>query len=109
MKLQRNGIDFIFLDRIYRIDEILFAFGKELFRPRPFYPDNPVDLVQFSFNKFLFRSDWTLAASGRAYTKLQLFRQDLSTALEADFQQDFQDFFGLVWRYAVHIVDPVRK
>ena len=50
-------------------------------------------LSNFLLKKFLFRSDWTLAASGRAYTKHHLFRQDLSTELEADFQQDFQDFF----------------
>jgi hypothetical protein len=34
VKLQRNGFDFIFLDRIYRIDRILFAFGEEFFRPK---------------------------------------------------------------------------
>jgi len=34
MKLLRNGIDFIFLDRIYRIDGIFFAFGEEPFRPK---------------------------------------------------------------------------
>jgi hypothetical protein len=34
MKLQRNGIDFIFLDRIYRIDGIFFAFDEEPFRPK---------------------------------------------------------------------------
>ena len=34
VKLQRNGFDFIFLDRIYRIDGILFAFGEESFRPK---------------------------------------------------------------------------
>jgi hypothetical protein len=50
-------------------------------------------LSNFLLKKFLFRSDWTLAARGRAYTKHHLFRQDLSTELEADFQQDFQDFF----------------
>jgi hypothetical protein len=32
IKLQRNGFDFIFLDRIYRIDGIFFAFGEEPFR-----------------------------------------------------------------------------
>ena len=25
------------------------------------------------------------------------------------FRQDYQDYFGLVWRYPVHPVDPVRK
>jgi len=34
MKPQRNGFDFIFLDRIYRIDGIFFAFGEEPFRPK---------------------------------------------------------------------------
>jgi hypothetical protein len=34
VKLQRNGFDFIFLDRIYRIDGIFFAFGEEPFRPK---------------------------------------------------------------------------
>jgi hypothetical protein len=34
MKLLRNGFDFIFLDRIYRIDGIFFAFGEEPFRPK---------------------------------------------------------------------------
>jgi hypothetical protein len=43
MKLQRNGFDFIFLDRINRIDGIFFAFGEALFGRRPFYPDDPVD------------------------------------------------------------------
>jgi len=28
VKLQRNGCDFIFLDRIHRIDGIFFAFGE---------------------------------------------------------------------------------
>ena len=45
-------------------------------------------------SKFLFRSDWTLAASGGARMKLHSFRQDL---------QDYQDFCGLVWLYPVHI------
>ncbi|CAB1081440.1 hypothetical protein D1AOALGA4SA_9093 [Olavius algarvensis Delta 1 endosymbiont] len=31
MKLLRNGIDFIFFDRIYRIDGIVFALGEEPF------------------------------------------------------------------------------
>ena len=34
MKHQRNGFDFIYLDRIYRIDGIFFAFGEEPFRPK---------------------------------------------------------------------------
>jgi hypothetical protein len=38
-------------------------------------------------------------ASGAARMKLHLFRQDL---------QDYQNFFGLVWLYPVHPVDPVR-
>jgi len=57
VKLQRNGFDFIFLDRIYRIDGIFFAFGEEPFRPKAVYPDDPVDPVQFSFkdeNPYLF-------------------------------------------------------
>ncbi|CAB1068442.1 hypothetical protein D1AOALGA4SA_346 [Olavius algarvensis Delta 1 endosymbiont] len=34
MKLLRNGFDYIFLDRIYRIDGIVFAFGEAPFRPK---------------------------------------------------------------------------
>ncbi|MGB9437077.1 MAG: hypothetical protein WCB15_03975 [Desulfobacterales bacterium] len=34
VKLQRNGLNFIFLDRIYKIDGIFFAFGEEPFRPK---------------------------------------------------------------------------
>jgi hypothetical protein len=34
VKLQRNGFDFIFLDRIYRIDGIFSAFGEEPLRPK---------------------------------------------------------------------------
>ena len=34
MRLLRNRFDFIFLDRIYRIDGIVFAFGEESFRPK---------------------------------------------------------------------------
>ena len=34
------------------------------------------------------------------HMKLHSFRQDL---------QDYQDFFGLVWLYPVHPVDPDRK
>ena len=42
-----NGFDFIFfLDRIYRIDGIVFAFGEEPFGRRPHYPNDPVDPVQ---------------------------------------------------------------
>ena len=86
MKFQRNGFDFIFLDRIYRIDGIFSPSARSPFGRRPFYPDDPVDPVQFSFKdenpflflsyfdlrflKFLFRSDWTLAARGGAYMKL---------------------------------------
>jgi len=34
-----------FLDRIYRIDGIFFAYGERLFGRRPLYPDDPVDPV----------------------------------------------------------------
>ncbi|CAB1077301.1 hypothetical protein D1AOALGA4SA_5091 [Olavius algarvensis Delta 1 endosymbiont] len=34
MKLLRNGFDFFFFDRIYRIDGMVFAFGEEPFRPK---------------------------------------------------------------------------
>lgn len=34
MKILRNGFDFIFLDRIYRTDGIVFAFGEAPFRPK---------------------------------------------------------------------------
>ncbi len=57
MKLQRNGFDSIFLDRIYRIDGIFSPSARSPFGRRPFYPDDPVDPVQFSFkdeNPFLF-------------------------------------------------------
>jgi hypothetical protein len=30
------------------------------------------------------------------------FRQNLLAKLKADFQQDYQNFFGLVWLYPVH-------
>jgi hypothetical protein len=56
MKLQRNGFDFIFLDRIYRIDGIFSPSARSSFGRRPFYPDDPVDPVPFSFkdeNPFL--------------------------------------------------------
>ena len=46
----------IFLDRIYRIDRIFFAFGERPFGRRPLYPDDPVDPVQLPFkdkNPFL--------------------------------------------------------
>jgi hypothetical protein len=36
VKLLMNGFDFIFLDGIYRIDEIVIAFGEEPFRPKAF-------------------------------------------------------------------------
>ncbi|CAB1079871.1 hypothetical protein D1AOALGA4SA_7572 [Olavius algarvensis Delta 1 endosymbiont] len=45
MKLQRNGFDFIFLDRIYRIDGIFSPSAKSPFGRRLFYPDDPVDPV----------------------------------------------------------------
>jgi hypothetical protein len=56
MKLRRNGFDFIFLDRIYRIDWIFSPSARSPFGRRPVYPDDPVDPVQFSFkdeNPFL--------------------------------------------------------
>jgi hypothetical protein len=40
---------FIFLDRIYRIDGIFFAWGERPFGRRPHYPDDPVDPVQLLF------------------------------------------------------------
>ena len=49
-KLQRNGLDFIFLDRIYKIDGIFSPSARSPFGRRPFYPDDPVDPVQLSFN-----------------------------------------------------------
>ena len=70
MKLQRNGFDFIFLDpdgmgRKDSIGQARFTGLTRFFSPsarspfgrRPFYPDDPVDPVQFSFkdeNPFLF-------------------------------------------------------
>jgi hypothetical protein len=51
-----NGFDFIFLDRIYRIDGIFLPPARSPFGRRPVYPDDPVDPVQFSFkdeNPFL--------------------------------------------------------
>jgi hypothetical protein len=44
----RNGFDFIFLDRIYRI---FFACGERPFGRRPLDPDDPVDPVQLLFKK----------------------------------------------------------
>ena len=41
-----NGFDFIFLDRIYRIDGIFSPSARSPFGRRPFYPDDP---VQFCF------------------------------------------------------------
>jgi len=49
----RNGFDFIFLDRIYRIDGIFFACGERPFGRRPLDPDDPVDHVQLLFKKLL--------------------------------------------------------
>ena len=49
-------IRFSFLDRIYRIDGIFSPSARSPFGRRPFYPDDPVDPVQFSFkdeNPFL--------------------------------------------------------
>jgi len=53
----RNGFDFYFLDRIYRIDGIFFACGERPFGRRPLYPDDPVDPVQLLYkdkNPFFF-------------------------------------------------------
>ena len=55
--------------------------------------------------RFLFRSDWTLAARDGAYMK-HSFRQDLSAKLKADFQQDYQDFFVLVGSATVPTIFP---
>ena len=55
----RNGFDFIFLDRIYRIDGIFFACGERPFGQWPLDSDDPVDPVQLLFknkNLFLFFS-----------------------------------------------------
>ena len=60
MKLQRNGFDLIFLDRI---DGIFSPSARSPFGRRPFYPDDPVDPVQFSFkdeNQFLLLSYFDL-------------------------------------------------
>ena len=53
MKLQRNGFDFIFLDRIYRIDGIFSPSARSPFGRRPFYPDDPVDLPARAFTHCL--------------------------------------------------------
>jgi len=46
VKLQEEWIRFfIFLDRIYWINGIFFAYGERPFGRRPLYPDNPVDPV----------------------------------------------------------------
>ena len=47
-----GGMDsmFIFLDRIYRINEIFSACGERPFGRRPFCPDDPADPVQLLFN-----------------------------------------------------------
>jgi hypothetical protein len=42
-----DSIFLFFLDRIYRIDGIFFAYGETPFGRRPLYPDDPVDPVQF--------------------------------------------------------------
>ena len=52
--------------------------------------------------RFLFRSDWTLAASAVAYMKLHSFGQDLQDL------QDYQDYFGPVYLHPVQPVDLVR-
>jgi hypothetical protein len=67
VKLQRNGFDFIFLDRIYRIDQINSPSARSPFGRRPFYPDDPVDPVQFSF-----KDDYPFlkSSSGGARVKL---------------------------------------
>jgi hypothetical protein len=54
MKLQRNGFDFIFLTGL---TGFFSPSARSPFGRRPFYPDDPVDPVQFSFkdkNPFLF-------------------------------------------------------
>ena len=45
----------------------------------------------YETTKFIFRSDWALAARGSARIKLHLFRQDFPAKLKADFQQDLLD------------------
>jgi len=42
-------------------------------------------------------------------TKPHSIRQDLPAKLKADLQQDYLDFFELVYLYPVNPVDPVRK
>jgi len=48
MKLLRNGFDFnySYLDRIYRIEGIVFAFGEGPFGRRPHYLEDPIDPVK---------------------------------------------------------------
>ena len=48
-----NGFDFyyVYLDRIYRIIRNFFACGEVPFGRRPYYPDDPVDPVQFLYLK----------------------------------------------------------
>jgi hypothetical protein len=45
---------FIFLDRIYRIDGIFFAWGERPFGRRPHYPDDPVQLLFKDNNPSIF-------------------------------------------------------
>jgi len=52
----RNGFDFIFLDRIYRIGGIFFACGERPFGRRPLDPVDPVQLLFKNKNPFLFFS-----------------------------------------------------
>jgi len=57
MKLQRNGFDFIFLTGFTGLTGFFSPSARSPFGRRPFYPDDPVDPVQFSFkdeNPFLF-------------------------------------------------------
>jgi hypothetical protein len=91
VKLQRNGFDFIFLDRIYRIDGIFSPSARSPFGRRPFYPDDPVDPVQFSFKDenpflflpyfnlrfftFLFRLDWPLFRSAAALVSVTIINE----------------------------------
>ena len=102
VKLQRNGFDFIFLDRIYRIDGIFSPSARSPFGRRPFYPDDPVDPVQFSFkdeNPFLFLPYFDL----RFFTFL--------------FWSDWPFFWpeaALVWNYiksdtVLRIISPQRS
>ena len=57
MKLQRNGFDFIFLTGFTGLTGFFSPSARSPSGRRPFYPDDPVDHVQFSFkdeNPFLF-------------------------------------------------------